>query len=110
MRKLALFLSLAFCFQLTASSQDPKPPAKKIIREGSVLTYHVKSFGKEYDFIVTVNKISSLDGVSFDWKMTDPANKSGSISITDDAYTNSYAWYNMFSNGSVKLDKETSVF
>jgi len=106
----ALFSLLAVC---SVNAQSTKAGAAKWeVKEGNVMTYGVKSGGKAYDFIVTVKSFDALgtDAIVFDWKMTEPVNKSGTIKISQEAANNSKAFYNWFANGEKKLDAETSVF
>jgi hypothetical protein len=105
-----LFSLLAIC-SVTAQSTTTNA-AKWEVKEGNVLTYGVKSGGKAYDFIVTVKSFDALgtDAIVFDWKMTAPVNKSGTIKITQEAANNSKAFYNWFGDGEKTLYGETSVF
>jgi hypothetical protein len=100
-------ISFFFCAAQPAGTTE-----KLEVKVGNELTYHVKSKGKEYDFIVTIKALSALNenAIVFDWQMTAPVNKKGTITIGHDAATNSKAFYNWFADGDKKLDKETSVF
>lgn len=55
----------AGCFCLTAfffcAAQPAGTTEKLEVKVGNELTYHVKSKGKEYDFIVTVKELSALN-------------------------------------------------
>lgn len=104
--KRLLFILGSFLLLANASSAQ----SKDVLREGSKLTYLVNASGEEYDFIVTVKKLSEEGAIVFDWEMTDPVNNSGTITISKDAAENSFAWYNFFSGGELKLDQQTSVF
>ena len=57
------------------------------VKVGNELTYHVKNKGKEYDFIITVKDLNALNenAIVFDWQMTAPVNKKGTITISHDA-------------------------
>ena len=79
------------------------------LKAGSVLTYGVNANGMEYDFIVTLRSFEKGKAPEFDWQMTAPVNKSGSVKIKLEAIKEAYAWFNYFSGSSVTLDKETSV-
>lgn len=76
---------------------------------GDQLVYQVEAENNSYDFIVTPTKLSA-SGITFEYKMTEPANEFGVISISSDALKNSMAMYNRFSGGSVNLTDQTSVF
>lgn len=80
------------------------------LKAGSVLTYDVKSGGTAYEFIVTIKSFDKDKAPEFEWKMTEPVNRNGSVKITAEAIASSYAWFNYFSGGATTLDKETSVF
>lgn len=102
MKKIILFSFLLF-ISMTSFGQ------LKNLKPGSVLTYGVKAQGKEYDFIVTLKTFNSSSAVEFDWKMTSPVDKSGSIRIPGIPMISSYAWNNFFSDGANTLHEETSV-
>ncbi|MDN3607068.1 hypothetical protein [Kaistella yonginensis] len=76
---------------------------------GDQLVYQVEAGNMEYDFIVMPTKLSAT-GVTFEYKMTEPINKTGTIAITADALKNSFAMYNRFSGGKIDLTNQTSVF
>ncbi len=81
---------------------------EKAIKPGTVLTYDVSSAGKNYKFIVTIKTLGSE--IAFDWKMTEPINKSGSVVMSANAVSKADALFNYFSGGVSNLDKETSVW
>ncbi|MFM2327259.1 MAG: hypothetical protein RIR31_1461 [Bacteroidota bacterium] len=112
MKKIILSGCLSFMAFLFSTAQSVNATEKFEAKVGSVMAYHVKSNGKEYNFIVTIKKFDALneDAIVFDWKMTDPVNKSGTIIIDKDAALNSYALYNYFASGEKRLANETSVF
>jgi hypothetical protein len=109
-----IILTAWFCLMtfFLGSAQPAGTTEKFEVKVGNELTYHVKSKGKEYDFIVTIKELSALNenAIVFDWQMTAPVNKKGTITIGHDAATNSKAFYNWFADGEKKLDKETSIF
>jgi len=110
-----LFMLSALFSLLAAGALNAQTAAgttKWEVKEGNVLTYGVKAGVKAYDFIVTVKSFDALgtDAIVFDWKMTAPANKAGTIKIAQEAATNSKAFYNWFSDGEKNLLGETSVF
>ena len=79
------------------------------IQVGDQLIYQVEAGSNEYDFIVTPTKLSA-SGITFEYKMTEPANKTGMISMNSEALEKSMAMYNQFSGGTVNLTDQTSVF
>ena len=115
MKKLLFSLLLSATAAVPALAQDPAPapasasaPAFKI-KEGSKLLYHVEAGDRgEYDFIVTVKKLGP--SVTFDWQMTEPVNKSGTVTMSESAMKDATALFNYFSGGASALTNETSVF
>lgn len=81
---------------------------EKAIKPGTVLTYDVSQGEKKYQFIVTLKKLG--DEIAFDWKMTEPVNKTGSVTMSANAVAKGDALFNLFTGGESKLEKETSVF
>lgn len=76
---------------------------------GDQLVYQVEAGDSEYDFIMTPTKLGA-SGITFEYKMTEPANKSGVISMNSDVLQNSMAMYNKFGGGMVNLTDQISVF
>ena len=76
---------------------------------GDQLVYQVEAGNNEYDFTVTPTKLSST-GITFDYVMSAPANKTGTISMTSEALKNSMTMYNKFGGGNVNLTDQVSVF
>ena len=81
---------------------------EKAMKPGTMLTYDVDMSGKKYQFVATLNKLG--DEIAFDWKMTDPINKTGTVAMSANAVAKADALLNNFSGCESKLDKETSVF
>ena len=76
---------------------------------GDQLIYHVETETAEYDFTVIPTKLSQT-GIVFQYKMGEPANLQGVISMSTDALKNATAMYNKFSGGNVNLTDQISVF
>ncbi len=68
------------------------------IKKGTQLTYHVTTSDKSYDYVITVKEYSP--SISFDWKMTDPVNTSGKITIALNALQKATSYKNYFQDGS----------
>ena len=81
---------------------------EKAMKPGTVLTYDVSSAGKNYKFIVTIKSLGNE--IAFDWKMTEPINKSGTVVMSANAVSKADALFNYFNGGASNLDKETSVW
>ncbi|MCW5907531.1 MAG: hypothetical protein KIS94_06720 [Chitinophagales bacterium] len=107
-----LLCSLLFLFctfpSLSAQNISDLENFEKAMRPGTVLTYDVNMGGKQYQFIATLKKAGSE--TAFDWKMTEPVNKSGTVNMSASAVKNADALFNYFTGGVSNLEKETSVF
>lgn len=78
---------------------------------GDTLVYEVNAAGNTYDFVAVLKTYDLSDkGFSFDWKMTDPANLSGTVTVTADAYLNSRSYINRFAGGSLTMKDACTVF
>jgi hypothetical protein len=102
---IALLLTAPALFAQNTTDLDAFEVAMK---PGTVLTYDVNANNKRYQFIVTLKKLG--DEIAFDWKMTDPINKTGNVVMSPEAVAKADALVNSFSGGESKLSKETSVF
>ena len=103
MKKITTFVLIMIANALLFSQ-----PAYKM-QVGDQLVYQVEAGNNEYDFIVTPTKLSST-GITFDYIMSAPANKTGTISMTSEALKNSMTMYNKFGGGNVNLTDQVSVF
>ena len=103
MKKITTFVLIMIANALLFSQ-----PAYKM-QVGDQLVYQVEAGNNEYDFIVTPTKLSST-GITFDYVMSAPANKTGTISMTSEALKNSMTMYNKFGGGNVNLTDQLSVF
>ncbi len=108
-----IFYSLLFVFNFSffvSSAQDVAAleTFEKAMKPGAVLTYDVNMAGKKYQFIATLKKLGNE--IAFDWKMTDPINKTGSVAMSATAVSKADALFNYFTGGESKLEKETSMF
>ena len=78
---------------------------------GDTLVYEVNAAGNTYDFVAILKTYDLSDkGFSFDWKMTDPVNLSGTVTVTADAYLNSRSYINRFAGGSLTMKDACTVF
>lgn len=98
------FLFLA----LPAQNIEDLASYESAMKPGTVLTYDVNASGKKYKYIITIKKLG--DEIAFDWTMTEPVNKKGSVAISTNAVSMADALSNYFTEGESKLEKETSVF
>lgn len=103
MKKITTFVLIMIANALLFSQ-----PAYKM-QVGDQLVYQVEAGNNEYDFIVTPTKLSST-GITFDYIMSAPANKTGTISMNSEALKNSMTMYNKFGGGNVNLTDQVSVF
>ena len=112
MKKSILSSIFLFTVLLSAKAQGDVTYESYKPKAGDLLTYHVNSSGTEYDFIakIVTLKWSENYPIVFDWNMTAPINKNGTIKIEKEAAKKSNAMYNMFSGGEKILTDATSVF
>lgn len=97
----ALLLSGDFCFS------DKKTLA---VKAGTKLIYHVDYYGDEYNFLVSIKEYS-LNGIKFDWQMSNSENSKGTVSILKSAIDTANVMYNYFTNGeSIELKDQIAVF
>ncbi len=107
MKKISILYLLSIVF-LSCGKKEPLGPFP--IKKGTQLIYDVENGELQYQFWVNIQKASEK-GIDFDWKMTDPVNYSGKISISEQALKNANRLFNYFSNNSSeKLTDQTSVF
>ena len=102
-------LILLFCLQhISAQNISDLEAYEKAMKPGTVLTYDVSMGGKQYKLIVTLKKVG--DEIAFDWKTTEPANKSGTVVMSAAAVKTADALFGYFAGGNSNLEKETSLF
>ena len=102
---LALIPTLALAGAPPATTADAAPTWYKV---GTVMTWGVDAFGQQYDFVVTIKTLGAE--VEFDWEMTQPVNKKGSVKMTELALLSATKQYNMFGGGPITLADKTSVW
>lgn len=79
------------------------------VQPGDTLVYDVNAMGNQYEFHVIIKKFTTTAGILFDWKMTDPVNKSGQVAITKEGQeTNAYK--NYFAGGTLTLTNASTVW
>lgn len=78
------------------------------VKPGDVLTYHVKTDTKEYDFTVTLK--TWKPDLTFDWVMTGSVNKKGAIGFGNADASDAMALNNFFTAGAVTLKGQTSIW
>lgn len=104
-----LLLLLASIAPAKAQSADTDLEIfEKAIKPGTILTYDVNANQKQYKFIVTLKTVGKE--VSFDWSMTEPVNKFGTVTMSAEALANATALKNYFTGGVSALSNETSVW
>ncbi len=73
------------------------------------LSYHVNYNALEYNFIL--DSLLVNDGISFNWKMTDPMNYSGKVKMSSEALDTATAQNNFFGNNSnLDLTNKTTIW
>lgn len=110
MKNIALFFVCLIGLVNTVNAQgEPASdgtPAQ--ITVGTQLIYEVNTATAKYQFIVTVKKLD--DGITFDWKMTAPINKKGTVVMAEEAVENAAGLFNYFATDTAKLTDQTSVW
>jgi len=101
MRKATLF-TLALLASVCSFAQVN---LQSVIKPGVKLIYGVEANEQKYDFIVTIKAVSPA--LVFDWEMTEPVNRNGSITHTATAMLSGNTMYNYFSGGAKTLDDNT---
>jgi len=98
---------LFWLFPVYSNAQQPDPVVFKI-SEGDVLVYDVRDKGDLYYFMVTVKEYKN--SILFDWEMTEPMNKKGSVEIRPKALSNSKELVNYVKEAPVVLEDKTIVW
>jgi len=76
---------------------------------GNTLTYHLENEGTAYDFIVS--ELVMDKNISFRWKMTEPANITGTVKINKKALDKATNLVDEFSDlSALVMDNETTVW
>jgi hypothetical protein len=101
-----ILLFTFLCIFNFAQSQKAVTPFN--LQVGNKLIYNVEQGLNEYKFIMTIKTLKPM--ISFDWKMTAPVNKKGTVVISKKAMDSAVALFNYFENGSIKLEEQTCAF
>ncbi len=101
MKKITFLVS----FLVISGASFAQVNLQSVIKPGAKLSYAVEANEQKYNFIVTVKTL--VPAVVFDWEMTDPVNKSGTITHTAAAMAAGNTLFNYFSGGSKTLDDNT---
>jgi len=89
-------------------AQAQKPASNFKLQVGNKLIYTVDQGLERYNFIMTIKTLAPT--VTFDWKMTAPVNKNGTIIMNKNAMDSAITMFNYFNGGTTKLTKQTSAF
>jgi len=111
MKKIYALLLLIITLQVShLSAQDlaDLDTYEKSMKPGAELSYDVTANGKQFKMVVTLKKVGAE--VAFDWKTTDPDNKSGSVTMSANAVATAKAFSNIFKGGATSLESETSLW
>ncbi|MEI6817343.1 MAG: hypothetical protein WCL14_12090 [Bacteroidota bacterium] len=104
---LVLMLAVAF-FAPSFAGKVINPNGETFIKVGSKLTYAIDRDGKKYDMVVTITKLSPQ--ISFDWQMTAPANRNGSVTMSEKAVGHAMNVITDFANGATTLNGESAIW
>lgn len=88
-------------------SQTQKPLTFDI-NEGDILVYDVRNGGDLYYYTITIKEFKSK--IYFDWVMSDPIHKSGSVEIKPKALSKSMTLINYVNDGHLTFEEETIVW
>ena len=80
------------------------------LKKGDKMVYHVNAYGKEYDFIVSINGFDYDKGIDFNYEMTAPASKTGRVKISPAAFHSSRRYVNQFSGGDLNLTDASTIW
>jgi hypothetical protein len=103
MKKLIYLFGAFVGLSIAAVAQEL--PALKV---GDQLNYLVDRGEQSYNFDITLTEVSN--GISFTWIMSDPINKSGSITITANALKTATKYFNYFKSEDKVLEDQTCIF
>jgi hypothetical protein len=103
---LALLTSCYACCQ--AQNIEDLTAYENSIKPGTQLIYDVSTKDKQYKLTATLKKTG--DEIAFEWKTSDPDNKSGSVTLTANALAKADALKNNFKVGDNRLDNETCLW
>lgn len=101
---LLLIASLLVC-RAQEASNPPEIQLASLIKPGVKLIYDVEAGNMKYSFTITIKDIK---GGAFDWAMSAPVNKNGSVKQTPRALLSGNVLYNRFAGGAVMLDDRTT--
>lgn len=105
MKAIALKITVVFVAVMAALSVNAQDFN---VKPGDVLTYHVKTDTKEYDFTVTLK--TWKPDLSFDWVMTGSVSKKGAVTFTNADASDAMAINNFFTADAATLKGQTSVW
>ncbi len=106
MRKI-LQTSLFACLLILSNTGFSAVSPKDVIKKGTKLVYDVNYLGTNYEFTITVKDIEN--GYNFDWHMSPPDNKNGSMGCSKNAIENTTCIYNYFSNENANITDQCCI-
>ena len=81
------------------------------VYKGDTLVYTVNDGGKTYDYTAVITLFDPLGkGIAFTWKMSDPVNTSGTVTMSAAAVASAHKMVNYFSGGASALTDASAVF
>ena len=94
---------LLVLYSTSSASVNPN----QIIKKGTKLIYDVNYLGSQYEFTIVIKDQSET--YRFDWSMSAPLNKKGTLNISKEAIQNATELFNYFSNGDVNPANQCCV-
>ncbi len=103
MKKIIYLLGAFVGLSTTVIAQELPP-----LKVGDQLNYLVDRGTDSYNFDITLTEVTN--GIAFTWVMSDPINKSGSITITANALKTATTYYNYFKSEDKVLEDQSCIF
>jgi hypothetical protein len=102
-------LHAALLAVLVAVSSDASASVKphEIIKKGTRLIYDVNYMGTKYEFTVTIKNEGA--SYTFDWSLSSPINKKGTVTYTKAAMDNATGIFNFFTSSAENIAGQCAV-
>jgi hypothetical protein len=104
MRKIFVLIILVSAWLFSAAQDSTFPWLKKDTK----IRYYLTNYGDDYEFVVDVQVFKPH--LEFNWWMTRPANRNGTVIITENAIETATEEQNYFSGGKDYMSDRTTVW
>ncbi len=78
-----------------------------IIKKGTKLVYDVNYYGNNYEITVVVK--DNVNNYNFEWYMSAPENKKGTLNLSKEAIENATGIFSYFTNGEINLEDQCCI-